>query len=80
MTTAWPPAPKPIDRWMQALLAEGIFMYVGLAVAAAWLSMLVAGRWRPPTDALDRIGRVVGGLWIVVSLEWTAWRYIDLLL
>jgi hypothetical protein len=40
----------------------------GLAVAAAWTAMALAGRWRPRPDAIDRLGRAMGVFWIAMIL------------
>lgn len=37
---------------------------MGCAVAGAWLTLLLTGKWRPEPTWNDRIGRVLGGLWI----------------
>ena len=41
------------------------------AVAAAWLTLALTGRWRPRPDWLDRAGRALGTFWIaIVPLIW----------
>ncbi|WP_165228102.1 hypothetical protein [Aquisphaera insulae] len=37
---------------------------VGFAVAGAWLSLRLAGRWRAEPTWIDRLGRIMGWLWI----------------
>lgn len=39
----------------------------GPAVAAVWLVLAVAGRWRPEPSWIDRSGRVLGVTWIVLA-------------
>jgi hypothetical protein len=39
---------------------------VGFAVAASWLAMALARRWRPERTWIDRAGIVVGWLWIAL--------------
>ncbi len=39
---------------------------VGFAVAASWLAMALARRWRPERSWIDRAGIVVGWLWIAL--------------
>jgi hypothetical protein len=39
---------------------------VGIAVAAAWGATALAGRWRPERTWIDRVGRVVGFLWLAL--------------
>jgi hypothetical protein len=43
----------------------------GAAVAAAWLTLALNGRWRPRPDWLDRAGRALGLFWIaLIPLVW----------
>jgi hypothetical protein len=65
------------DDWAQKYLADELFIYVGLAVGATWLVQYASGRWRKPADWIDRMGVVVGALWIVIGLVWTLREYID---
>jgi hypothetical protein len=39
---------------------------IGYGVAAVWASLALARRWRPEPGWIDRAGRVVGLLWIVL--------------
>jgi hypothetical protein len=41
---------------------------VGFAVAGAWLSLLLSGRWRSERTWLDRLGRAVGWIWIGLTM------------
>lgn len=41
---------------------------VGLAIGCVWLVQAVGRTWRPQPDWLDRTGRVLGVLWIIISL------------
>lgn len=59
----------------QSMLLGHVFPLVGLSVAAAWFQLLLSRRWRPPRDWIDRAGRVVGVLWIVIGLIWTLRSY-----
>jgi hypothetical protein len=65
------------EAWAQEYLSNQVFMYVGLAVAAAWVVQYASGRWRRSADWIDLIGRVVGVLWILVGLVWTLRAYLD---
>jgi hypothetical protein len=69
----------PPGRWAQEYLADEVFMYVGLAVAAVWTVQYLSGRWRRSADWIDTMGRVVGVLWIVIGLVWTMREYLGLL-
>jgi hypothetical protein len=43
----------------------------GAAVASAWLTLALTGRWRPRPDWLDRAGRALGIFWIaLIPLVW----------
>jgi len=67
----------PAD-WAQKYLSDEVFMYVGLAVASAWVVQYMSGRWRRPADWIDAMGCVVGVLWIAIGLVWTVREYIEL--
>jgi hypothetical protein len=41
---------------------------ISLAVPRAWVVMAATGRWRPQRTWADRVGGLVGGLWLVVTL------------
>ena len=41
---------------------------VGPAVASAWAVLALSGRWKAEASWIDRAGRVVGALWILVYL------------
>jgi hypothetical protein len=41
---------------------------VGFAVAGAWLSLMLAGRWRPERTWIDRLGRAVGWCWLGLAI------------
>jgi len=65
-------------EWAQKYLSDEVFKYVGLAVAATWIVLFFSGRWRRSADWIDRMGRVVGVLWIVIGLVWTLHEYLEL--
>jgi hypothetical protein len=49
--------------------AEVWFIQIaGFAVAAAWLTLALAGRWRASPHWIDRLGRLWGTFWIGASL------------
>jgi len=53
--------------------------HAGLAVAIAWLTLALGGRWRPERSWVDRSGRVLGVAWIAsailcaVTLDQSVW-------
>ena len=67
------------ERWVQEFVANELFMYVGLAVAAVWAFLAATGQWRRPSDAIERLARVVGGVWIGVGLFWSVHEYVVLI-
>jgi hypothetical protein len=40
----------------------------GLAVSAVWLVLIVQGYWRPVPEWIDRLGRLLGVLWVISSI------------
>ncbi|MFO0960281.1 MAG: hypothetical protein U0800_23045 [Isosphaeraceae bacterium] len=61
--------------FIQELMIAHVFPLVGVAVAATWFQMAISGAWKRPADWIDRIGLVVGVLWIVIGLAWTFRSY-----
>jgi hypothetical protein len=47
----------------------------GPAVAATWLGLILSRRWRPEPGWIDRVGRLIGVLWIAIMLG-TDWEYV----
>jgi hypothetical protein len=43
----------------------------GFGVVVAWITLVLVGRWRPEPTWLDRLGRAVGIVWILMAqLTW----------
>jgi hypothetical protein len=40
----------------------------GCTVAAIWLLLVLSGRWRPERSWIDRLGRLLGVVWIAVAI------------
>lgn len=70
--------------WIGALLAIGsrfihvstIFVgyaqEVSFAVAGGWIALAISGRWRTEPGWIDRMGRIIGIVWILVTVvEWS---------
>ena len=58
-------------RWtveVMNYLRDDIRRDVAVAVAAAWITLAIAGRWHPGRAWDDRLGRFLGVLWIVFYL------------
>lgn len=43
-------------------------MTLGMSVLAAWMTLLLGGRWRAEPTWIDRLGRAIGVFWVVVGL------------
>ena len=70
------PAGQFDELWfIQNLFIGHVFPLVGLAVASIWSQLLLSRRWTRPADWIDRAGRGVGILWIVIGLAWTLRSY-----
>jgi hypothetical protein len=41
---------------------------IGFAVAGAWFSLWLAGRWQPEPTWIDRLGRAMAWLWLILTL------------
>jgi hypothetical protein len=41
---------------------------VGFTVAGAWLYLSLAGLWRSESTWIERLGRAMGGLWIILAV------------
>ena len=50
------------------VLTTSLMTPCGPAVAAAWLILALSGRWQPEKSWIDRLGRLLGAIWIVTSL------------
>jgi len=51
---------------------------MSIAVAASWLLLKLDGRWRSEPSLIDRLGRVVGLYWVVMSPLFWWWPWNDL--
>jgi hypothetical protein len=57
------------DRLARLMLSpSGDSPHVGPAVAAAWAILALSGRWRPEASWIDRCGRLIGVLWVLLAL------------
>jgi hypothetical protein len=62
---------NPKDSWEAfvcgvALMPRGA--EPGIAVASAWLLLLLGRQWRPEPSWIDRLGRLLGGYWLFMIL------------
>ena len=62
--------PGPPPWWRGGSWAPDLMYFnnrmsqISSATLVAWTLMAVGGRWRPVPDWLDRLGRVMGAMWI----------------
>lgn len=54
----------PPNYWYAVPAIDGVFILAGVGVAATWAGQATSGRWRPSPDAIDRLGRAIGLLWL----------------
>jgi len=75
--TSWTIYGMQIDpqhaREMLARYWRGASQHPGPAVAVTWLGLALSRRWRPEPGWIDRLGRVVGVLWLLTLL--CDWRF-----
>lgn len=69
----------PLAGWFRYFALEQLLIYAGVAVAAVWVMQAFAGRWKPSGDWVDRLGRLLGLLWISAGLMWATRPYLYLL-
>lgn len=69
MSSAFDPRLPPLQQLGRLLYYDGLgSSWAGLAICGAWLTMALGGWWRPERSAIDRLGRAIGLVWIVLSL------------
>jgi hypothetical protein len=68
-----------VTDWIAYFALEHLLAHAGAAVAVAWALQALAGRWRPSRDWDDRLGRLLGALWIGAGLMWATRPYLRLL-
>ncbi len=70
-------APKMSHASILGAVAFGMGETPGLAVAGAYLALRAAGLWRSERSWLDRSGRALGWLWIILALAFAVLPLID---
>jgi hypothetical protein len=50
------------------VLVASFALPCGPAVAAVWLVLALSGRWRPERSWIDRLGRTLGAIWIIIAI------------
>ena len=58
--------------WYRTPVLDDIIIYAGVSVAAVWATQISTGRWRKPADWVDRLGRVLGVIWVTAALVFAA--------
>jgi hypothetical protein len=64
------PGRKPLDPISFRQIYMSMPTSVASAVAASWATLLVGGRWRADPGWCDRLGRLLGLVWLVPLLLW----------
>lgn len=74
----------PGSLWMMGIAHRPVFwdvkhfddvwnnatFYTSTAVPGAWLALVLARRWRPRADWVDRFGRGLGWFWVALLVAW----------
>jgi hypothetical protein len=56
-----------LDPWLNT--AQRMPRLAGFVVAGSWISLALAGRWRPERSWIDRLGRWIGWFWIASAVH-----------
>ena len=67
----------PANFWQRGVLFDDSIVFAGVSVAATWASLLATGRWRPTPDALDRLGRSLGVLWLAAGIVFATRQFLQ---
>jgi hypothetical protein len=68
-----------VASWLEALSVRIPAVAVPASVVLAWLVLWISGRWAGDRSWLDRLGRVIGVLWLGLALPmcvWHAWCWV----
>jgi hypothetical protein len=66
----------PLFFWVRHYVLDDMLVEAGVWVAAVWTYQALSGRWRAQPDWVDRVGRVLGVVWIVAGMVWASRRYL----
>jgi hypothetical protein len=56
-------------------IAIGMAPNPGFAVIGGWIGLIASGRWSTEKTWIDRVGQVIGLLWVgVIVVTWASWR------
>ena len=56
---------RVLEFWYAMLLLSYL---TGPAVAGAWVTMGISGRWRAPRDWIEALGLAIGVCWVALTL------------
>jgi hypothetical protein len=56
--------------WVRSFDSEIVAQLVAFALAGAWLTLALSGRWRSAHDWVERLSRALGLAWF---LTWAIW-------
>jgi len=75
----WASSPEPSIEVLQIL--QGVRPFAAPGVFGAWIALAFTRRWRSERGAIDRLGRLVGLLWLVefVVAEMPTTRWVAIL-
>ena len=65
----------PLEDFYLKILPP-LFDSAAIAVVAVWSAMALARRWKPEPGWIDRMGRVIGALWIIVYMTSSFFAYL----
>lgn len=63
---------SPFDPWFVGRNVTTLFATVGAGVAATWFVQAATGSWRAQANAIDRLGRAVGLMWLATGTVFAA--------
>ncbi len=71
---------RSIGLWLHDNLLElfpfSISPSVAVPIAVGWCVLIACGRWRRPTDWIDRSGRWLGAFWIALAIAFVILTYL----
>lgn len=62
------PSRLPSSFWYEFATGDGAAEAIGLAVATAWITLVLTRGWHPEPTWVDRLGRILGACWILLFL------------
>ena len=66
----------PANFLVNGTLFDNVIIFAGVSVASAWAIQLATRRWHPRPDAIDRLGRFLGVLWLMAALTFATRQFL----